>query len=107
MQHTRGHAIPGPYASTATQKPGEYRAYLSTPDGIKSYYSAADPWTTWTEEPGYHLQVDSTTGPESCEVAVPTVLRLGPGNYLMVYLSGRSYLPMKHEVKKQTFSKGE
>jgi hypothetical protein len=71
----------------ATEKPGEYRAYVSTPIGIKSYYSVAVPWTTWTEEPGYRLQVDSTTGLESCELSFPTVLKLGPGNYLMVYLS--------------------
>jgi hypothetical protein len=70
-----------------TEKPGEYRAYVSTPQGIKSFYSASVPWTTWTEEPGYRLQMDSTTGLESCEVAVPTVLKLGPGNYLMIYLT--------------------
>jgi hypothetical protein len=71
----------------ATDRPGEYRAYLSSPDGIKSYISTSAPWTTWTEEPGYRLQMDSTTGLESCEVAVPTALKLGPGNCLMVYLS--------------------
>jgi hypothetical protein len=70
-----------------TDKPGEYRTYASTPTGIKSFVSTASPWTKWTEEAGYRLQVDSTTGLESCEVAVPTVLRLGPGNYLMVYLT--------------------
>lgn len=101
----RGHAIStdggntfqnlGSFADTpgavheiaATEKPGEFRAYLSSPDGIKSYISTCAPWTTWTEEPGYRLQVDSTTGLESCEVAVPSVLKLGPGNYLMAYLS--------------------
>ena len=71
----------------ATEKPGEYRAYVSTQTGIKSFYSASAPWTSWTEEPGYRLQVDSTTGLESCEFSFPTVLKLGPGNYLMVYLT--------------------
>ena len=76
-----------PHEIAVTDEPDQYRVYVSTPTGIKSYHSAAAPWTTWTEEPGYRLQVDSTTGLESCEVAVPTVLKLGPGNYLMVYLT--------------------
>jgi hypothetical protein len=70
-----------------TDKPGEYRAYASTPDGIKSFLATSAPWTTWTEEAGYRLQVSTTTGLESCNVSFPTVLKLGPGNYLMIYLS--------------------
>ncbi len=70
-----------------TDKPGEYRAYLTGPEGIQSFLSTSAPWTTWTEEPGFRLQVDSSTGLESCELAFPTVLRLGPSNYLMVYLA--------------------
>jgi hypothetical protein len=70
-----------------TDQPQKYRAYLSSPTGIKSYIATAPPWTTWTEEPGYRLQVDPTTGLESCVLSFPTVLRLGPGNYFMVYLT--------------------
>jgi hypothetical protein len=69
----------------ATEKAGEYRAYVPTEGGIRSFCSASPPWTTWTEEPGYRLQVDSTTGLESCHVRFPTVVKLGPGRYLMVY----------------------
>jgi hypothetical protein len=101
----RGHALStdggdtfqslGPFADTpgaphevaVTERPGEFRAYFTSPSGITSYLSTSEPWTTWTEEPGHRLQLDSTAGLESCEVAVPTVLRLGPGNYLMVYLT--------------------
>lgn len=70
-----------------TEKPGEFRAYVSDTMGIKSFISVMPPWTTWTEEPGYRLRLDSTTGLESCEVAVPSVLKLGPANYLMIYLT--------------------
>jgi hypothetical protein len=70
-----------------TDRPGEYRSYLSSSNGIRSYLSSSAPWTKWVEESGYRLQLDRTTGFESCEVAVPTVLKLGPGNYLMVYLT--------------------
>jgi hypothetical protein len=70
-----------------TEKPGEYRAYAITPTGLKSYLSTSAPWTTWTEEPGYRLQLDPATGLESCNLSFPTVVKIGPGNYLMVYLA--------------------
>lgn len=76
-----------PHEIAVTDKLWEYRVYRSTSTGIKSYYSGAAPWTTWTEEPGYRLQLNTTRGLESCEVAFPVVLKLGSGNYLMVYLT--------------------
>jgi hypothetical protein len=76
-----------PHEIAVTDEPDKYRVYVSTPSGITSYQSVTAPWTIWAPEPGYRLQVDTTTGLESCELSFPTVLKLGPGNYLMVYLT--------------------
>lgn len=70
---------------TATEEDEQYRAYATTPTGIQSFLAKSAPWTTWIQEPGYRLQLDSTTGLESCEVRFPTVLKLGTGRYLMIY----------------------
>ena len=76
-----------PQEVAVSDEPDKYRVYVGTRTGIKSYQSVGAPWTTWAEEPGYRLQVDTTAGLESCEVSFPTVLKLGPVKYLMVYLS--------------------
>lgn len=69
----------------ATESEGQYRAYVSSPTGIQSFLATSAPWTSWTQEPGHRLQLDSTTGLESCEVRFPTVLKLGAGRYLLIY----------------------
>ncbi len=84
-------AFPGggyPWEIAAMDKPGAYRVYVgATGQDITSFYSDAAPWTTWTKDPGYRLQLDTTTGLESCGIAAPVVLKLAPGNYLMFYLT--------------------
>jgi hypothetical protein len=72
---------------SVSDKPGEYRVYFSSPQGITSYLSASAPWTDWVKEPGYRLQTDETAGLESCHLSFPTVIKLGPSNYVMFYLA--------------------
>jgi hypothetical protein len=73
------------HESAATDRPGEYRAYVPTQEGVRSFISTAAPWTAWSPEPGYRLQLDASSGLESCHIRFPTVLRLATGRYLMVY----------------------
>ena len=68
-----------------TDRLGEYRAYTPTENGIRSSISITSPWTDWSLEPGYCLQLDTSSGLESCHVTFPTVLKLAPLRYLMIY----------------------
>ncbi len=71
---------------SVTDFPGTYRAY-SPGDGraIKSYHADTAPWTTWTQEPGERLTLDTTSTMESCEVVFPTVVKTASAGYLMFY----------------------
>jgi len=68
-----------------TETPGVYRSYISGAEGILSYIATSDPWTTWELEPGFRLEVDPSSGLESCDVRFPTVVKLTPDRYLMIY----------------------
>ena len=68
-----------------TDTPGVYRSYISGAEGILSYIATSDPWTNWEPEPGFRLELDPSTGLESCNLRFPTVVKLAPSRYLMIY----------------------
>lgn len=72
---------------SVTDFPGSYRAYTPGVGGlaIKSYHSDTAPWTTWTQEPGERLTLDTSSTMESCEVVFPTVVKTTSLGYLMLY----------------------
>ena len=72
---------------SVTDSPGSYRAYTPGVGGlaIKSYQSETAPWTTWTQEPGERLTLDTSSTTESCEVVFPTVIKTVNLGYLMFY----------------------
>ncbi len=73
--------------SNAVDFPGGHRFYGFTRGAasIVSFWST-DGWT-WTEEAGYRLQVDVSTGMEKGDVKDAAVVRLEDGTYLMVYVT--------------------
>lgn len=68
-----------------TDTPGVFRSYVSSAKGIMSYIATSDPWTTWEPEPGIRLELDPSSGLESCNLRFPTVVKLAPARYLMIY----------------------
>lgn len=70
-----------------TDTPGVYRAYVLGSGGlaIRSFRSAAAPWTAWTLEDGERLTMNTASGMESCELGFPTVVKTSRLGYLMFY----------------------
>ena len=73
------------YKIAETDTPDAYRAYISSEEEIISYIATSEPWTTWEHEPGFRLELDSSSGLESSNLRFPTVVKLVLSRSLMIY----------------------